>query len=45
MAVLVPLSSLMLGGMMRMDLYWLEGRAAEAGRNALQRLHGSRSTS
>jgi dipeptidyl aminopeptidase/acylaminoacyl peptidase len=36
----VPLSSLMLGGDDGMDLYWLEGRAAEAGRNALQRLHG-----
>ncbi|UGQ46549.1 S9 family peptidase [Massilia endophytica] len=36
----VPLSSLMVGE--GTDLYWLEGRAAEAGRNTLKRLHGER---
>ena len=35
-----PLSSLMLGGADGNDIFWLAGRAAEAGRNALLRHHG-----
>jgi dipeptidyl aminopeptidase/acylaminoacyl peptidase len=36
-----PLSSLMLGGTDGCDIYWLAGRAAEAGRNTLLRHHGA----
>jgi dipeptidyl aminopeptidase/acylaminoacyl peptidase len=36
-----PLSSLMLGGADGTDIFWLAGRAAEAGRNALLRHHGA----
>ena len=35
-----PLSSLMLGGADGSDIFWLAGRAAEAGRNTLLRYHG-----
>jgi dipeptidyl aminopeptidase/acylaminoacyl peptidase len=35
-----PLSSLMLGGTDGCDIFWLAGRAAEAGRNTLLRYHG-----
>lgn len=35
-----PLSSLMLGGADGNDIFWLAGRAAEAGRNTLLRYHG-----
>lgn len=35
-----PLSSLMLGGTDGSDIFWLAGRAAEAGRNTLMRYHG-----
>ncbi|MBV7538109.1 S9 family peptidase [Duganella sp. sic0402] len=36
----VPLSSLLLGGTDGSDIFWLAGRAAEAGRNTLLRYHG-----
>ncbi|MBV8648465.1 MAG: S9 family peptidase, partial [Paludibacterium sp.] len=36
----VPLSGVAIDGH---DLYWLAGRAAEAGRNTLMRLHGNQS--
>jgi dipeptidyl aminopeptidase/acylaminoacyl peptidase len=36
-----PLSTLMLGGTDGCDIYWLAGRAAEAGRNTLLRHHGA----
>jgi dipeptidyl aminopeptidase/acylaminoacyl peptidase len=36
-----PLSSLMLGGTDGADIFWLAGRAAEAGRNTLLRYHGA----
>jgi dipeptidyl aminopeptidase/acylaminoacyl peptidase len=36
-----PLSTLMLGGADGCDIYWLAGRAAEAGRNTLLRFHGA----
>jgi dipeptidyl aminopeptidase/acylaminoacyl peptidase len=36
-----PLSSLMLGGADGSDIFWLAGRAAEAGRNTLLRHHGA----
>ncbi|MEO5935049.1 MAG: S9 family peptidase, partial [Duganella sp.] len=36
-----PLSSLMLGGADGGDIFWLAGRAAEAGRNTLLRHHGA----
>ncbi|MRW90334.1 prolyl oligopeptidase family serine peptidase [Duganella sp. FT80W] len=36
----VPMSSLMLGGADGSDIFWLAGRAAEAGRNTLLRHHG-----
>jgi dipeptidyl aminopeptidase/acylaminoacyl peptidase len=36
-----PLSTLMLGGTDGCDIYWLAGRAAEAGRNTLLRFHGA----
>jgi dipeptidyl aminopeptidase/acylaminoacyl peptidase len=36
-----PLSTLMLGGVDGCDIYWLAGRAAEAGRNTLLRFHGA----
>jgi dipeptidyl aminopeptidase/acylaminoacyl peptidase len=36
-----PLSSLMLGGSDGSDIFWLAGRAAEAGRNTLLRYHGA----
>ncbi|HEX8405641.1 MAG TPA: S9 family peptidase [Duganella sp.] len=36
-----PLSSLMLGGADGTDIFWLAGRAAEAGRNALLRHRGA----
>jgi dipeptidyl aminopeptidase/acylaminoacyl peptidase len=35
-----PLASLMLGGADGSDIFWLAGRAAEAGRNTLLRHHG-----
>ena len=35
-----PLSTLMLGGADGSDIFWLAGRAAEAGRNTLLRHHG-----
>ena len=35
-----PLSQLAVGGANGSDIFWLAGRAAEAGRNALQRRHG-----
>jgi dipeptidyl aminopeptidase/acylaminoacyl peptidase len=35
-----PMSSLMLGGADGGDIFWLAGRAAEAGRNTLLRHHG-----
>ncbi|TFW21979.1 S9 family peptidase [Duganella callida] len=35
-----PLSSLLLGGADGCDVFWLAGRAAEAGRNTLLRVHG-----
>ncbi|MES2258741.1 MAG: S9 family peptidase [Pseudomonadota bacterium] len=37
-----PLSQLMLGGENGGDIYWLAGRASEAGRNTLLRRHGAR---
>jgi dipeptidyl aminopeptidase/acylaminoacyl peptidase len=37
----VPLSSLLLGGADGSDIFWLAGRAAEAGRNTLLRYHGA----
>ena len=36
-----PMSSLMLGGADGGDIFWLAGRAAEAGRNTLLRHHGA----
>ena len=36
-----PLSSLLLGGADGGDIFWLAGRAAEAGRNTLLRHHGA----
>ncbi|WP_432380734.1 S9 family peptidase [Duganella sp. P38] len=36
-----PLSSLLLGGADDSDIFWLAGRAAEAGRNTLLRYHGA----
>jgi hypothetical protein len=36
-----PLSTLMLGGADGNDIFWLAGRAAEAGRNTLLRCHGA----
>lgn len=36
-----PLSSLLLGGSDGSDIFWLAGRAAEAGRNTLLRYHGA----
>ena len=36
-----PLSTLMLGGADGSDIFWLAGRAAEAGRNTLLRHHGA----
>jgi len=36
-----PMSSLMLGGADGSDIFWLAGRAAEAGRNTLLRYHGA----
>ncbi|NVM77001.1 dipeptidyl aminopeptidase/acylaminoacyl peptidase [Duganella sp. SG902] len=36
----VPMSALMLGGADGGDIFWLAGRAAEAGRNTLLRYHG-----
>ena len=36
-----PMSSLMLGGADGGDIFWLAGRAAEAGRNTLLRPHGA----
>ncbi|WGG50626.1 alpha/beta hydrolase family protein [Rugamonas sp. DEMB1] len=38
-----PLSQLALGGADGADIFWLAGRAAEAGRNTLLRHHGARS--
>src|SRR6218665_2704129 len=35
-----PMSSLMLGGSDGSDIFWLAGRAAEAGRNTLLRYYG-----
>jgi len=35
-----PLSGLMLGGADGCDIFWLAGKAAQAGRSALQRYHG-----
>jgi dipeptidyl aminopeptidase/acylaminoacyl peptidase len=36
-----PLSALLLGGTDGSDIFWLAGRAAEAGRNTLLRYHGA----
>lgn len=36
----VPMSALMLGGADGNEIFWLAGRAAEAGRNTLLRYHG-----
>ena len=36
----VPMSALMVGGTDGSDIFWLAGRAAEAGRNTLLRHHG-----
>src|SRR5476649_1382349 len=37
-----PLTQLAVGGADGSDIYWLAGRAAEAGRNTLLRRHGAR---
>jgi dipeptidyl aminopeptidase/acylaminoacyl peptidase len=40
-AAATPLSALMLGGTDGSDIFWLAGRAAEAGRTTLLRYHGA----